>query len=90
MTPPTPSSRGRHGRPWRRLRIQILDRDRRICHLCGHPGADTVDHLVPLAAGGHPTDPANLAAAHLTCNSRKGARLPRQMAVPPMRTSRRW
>jgi 5-methylcytosine-specific restriction endonuclease McrA len=33
----------------------------------------TLDHVVPLVAGGlH--DPANVRLAHLTCNSRKGAK----------------
>jgi 5-methylcytosine-specific restriction endonuclease McrA len=62
------------GRAYDRLRAQILDRDGAVCHLCGRPGASVVDHVVPLAQGGHPTDPANLRAAHNGCNLRKGAR----------------
>ena len=34
-----------------------------VCHLCGHAGADAVDHIVPLAKGGPDTLP-NLAPAH--------------------------
>jgi 5-methylcytosine-specific restriction endonuclease McrA len=62
-----PGSRPR-GRAWERLRRQILVRDGGICGLCGLPGATSVDHRIPLVAGGHPTDPGNLQAAHLSCN----------------------
>lgn len=34
-----------------------------ICHLCGHPGADAADHVVPLAQGGSDTVD-NLRPAH--------------------------
>ena len=59
------------GRPWARLRRHIILRDAGICALCGLPGADSVDHRTALIDGGHPTDPANLQAAHLSCNVRK-------------------
>lgn len=58
----------------------IHARDKNICHLCGkkvkagtkvpHPLAPTLDHLIPLAAGGT-HEPANVATAHFICNSRK-------------------
>lgn len=35
-----------------------------VCHICGHPGADAVDHVVPLARGGSDTDLLNLQPAH--------------------------
>jgi 5-methylcytosine-specific restriction endonuclease McrA len=39
-----------------------------------HPGADlTVDHVVPLAAGGAPFEIANCAVLCRFCNSTKGA-----------------
>jgi 5-methylcytosine-specific restriction endonuclease McrA len=41
--------------------------------ICGQPGADTVDHITPISAGGT-DDPANLSAAHKRCNLAKGAR----------------
>lgn len=49
------------------------------CHLCGKPGADTVDHLIPQALGGsHEAD--NLAPAHRRCNSSRGKRpIPRRI-----------
>lgn len=53
-----------------------------ICHICGDPGADAVDHVIPLAAGG--TDTAdNMKPAHHNvepkCNRIKGAKV-----VPPI------
>lgn len=41
------------------------------CHICGQPGADTKDHVIPLAAGGT-NDPTNIRPAHRSCNSKKG------------------
>lgn len=63
------------GRPWRRTARLVLERDDWVCHVCGQAGATTVDHLVPRHLGGT-DDLSNLAAAHLGCNSRKGARVP--------------
>ena len=64
-------------------RRRIFERDKWRCHLCGkpvvrtvvvpHPLAPTVDHVVPLAAGGT-HEPANCRTAHFICNSRKGDR----------------
>lgn len=58
---------------WRALRRGVLIRDNYRCHICGQLGADQVDHLVPLSAGGtdHPT---NLAAIHRSpCHARKSS-----------------
>lgn len=64
-------------------RAQVFKRDGWRCHLCGkpvnrkatvpHPHAATLDHVVPLAAGGT-HEPSNCRTAHYLCNSRKGAR----------------
>lgn len=58
---------------WKKLRAYILERDRRICHVCGQGGATEVDHLIPVAEGG--TDhPLNLRAIHQRpCHARKSA-----------------
>jgi hypothetical protein len=92
------SGKGRSGRPWRRLRAQILG-DSDVCWWCGHGGADAVDHVIPLSRGGPPLDPANLRPIHgvagcphpgcgLRCNSVRGDRLspPRSDAA----RSRSW
>ena len=45
------------------------------CHICHERGADTIDHIVPVAWGGS-DDIANLAPAHTSCNSRKRDAMP--------------
>ena len=50
----TMSERERNGRgtsQWKRVRQAILSASD-ICWMCGRPGANTVDHIVPLADGG--------------------------------------
>ena len=58
---------------WSRTRKRILHRDRRICYLCGEPGATEVDHVIPASRGGDDSD-LNLAAAHATCHAKKTSR----------------
>lgn len=64
------------GRPWQRLRDQILQRDRYLCQCeaCGKRIApllaDEVDHIVPLARGGD-NSPGNLQAINRECHKRK-------------------
>ena len=67
------------GRPWRRLVARIVERDQGICWLCGYGGATSADHVVAIADGGHPTDPANLRAAHQYCNLARSARRSNEM-----------
>ncbi len=69
---PTHQIRRDRGRPWRRLRAQILTRDRYRCRACGEP-AEHVDHVVPIARGGI-DDPSNLEALCAACNLAKGDR----------------
>ena len=55
-----------------------------VCAICGlpidkrlkfpHPMSPTVDHIIPVAKGGHPSDPTNLQIAHLICNQVKGTK----------------
>lgn len=53
---------GRNSRSWKQMRAAILIASD-ICWMCGRPGADTVDHLVPLSQGGS-NHPSNLRPAH--------------------------
>lgn len=66
------------GSRWRRVKARVIRRDAGICHLCRQPGADSVDHLVPVAKGGELYDLRNLAAAHHNvwpqCNRVRGDR----------------
>ncbi|MEX1173515.1 MAG: HNH endonuclease [Chloroflexota bacterium] len=80
------SNRSRHNdlystRAWQRLSARVL-RAWRGEHgdwcpgyqRAAHPAADlTVDHVLPLAAGGAPFDIANTAVLCRSCNSTKGA-----------------
>ena len=61
----------------------MLDRCGDICHLCGGPGADTVDHIQARALGG--TDALdNLAPAHRFCNTGRGAADPARLVGRPL------
>ena len=52
-----------------------------ICGICGKPVdfslkypdplSATVDHIIPIAKGGHPSDISNLQLAHRWCNRQK-------------------
>jgi 5-methylcytosine-specific restriction endonuclease McrA len=89
-------SKGRAGRPWQRLRRQVIAESTH-CHLCleplhpglhwRHPKATVVDHIVSLIEGGHPTDRANLAAAHRRCNHDKENKRRKQRSL---NASRDW
>ena len=61
-----------------------------VCALCGkpvdktlkwpHPLSKSVDHIIPVSKGGHPSDIQNLQLAHLCCNGEKSSKMiePRQ------------
>ena len=56
-----------------------------ICAICGkpvdktikppHPLSASIDHIIPIAKGGHPADLSNLQLAHRACNRQKGTKL---------------
>lgn len=60
-----------------------------ICGICGkpvdktlkspHPMSATVDHIIPLDKGGHPSDINNLQLAHRCCNREKSNKLVREI-----------
>lgn len=65
-------------------RRQILA-TQEVCALCGqpvdkrlkfpHPMSATIDHIIPVAKGGHPAAMDNLQLAHLICNQTKSTKL---------------
>ena len=56
-----------------------------VCGICGlpvdkdlkspDPMSKTIDHIIPVSKGGHPSDLANLQLAHRCCNRQKGNKL---------------
>lgn len=56
-----------------------------VCGICGmpvdfeykypHPLSPCIDHIVPVAKGGHPSDLQNLQLAHWTCNRQKSDKI---------------
>lgn len=56
-----------------------------VCGICGkpvdkslkypHPMSPVIDHIIPIAKGGHPSDLDNLQLAHWCCNRQKSDKL---------------
>jgi len=63
----------RLSRAYRRARLDVLARDQWTCAYCQQP-ATTVDHVIPIKAGGDPVNHENLVACCVSCNSKKGSR----------------
>lgn len=104
-----PDRDGPHRVQFDRNRKKILA-SQEICGICGkpvdkslkfpHPLSPTVDHIIPIDRGGHPSALENLQLAHFACNRAKSNRIPRPtqaapqpQEAPPMRMlpqSRDW
>jgi 5-methylcytosine-specific restriction endonuclease McrA len=64
---------------------QVILKTQTHCGICGkpvdfsykypHPLSPTVDHIIPINKGGHPTDISNLQLAHRCCNREKSDKL---------------
>ena len=80
---------------YRELKKQILAQND-TCILCGHSGADSIDHIVPVSRGGAERDPSNWAPIHNSpcpycgrrCNREKGVKLIEE--IIDNNTSRDW
>lgn len=67
-----------------------------VCGICGkpvdmslrypNPMSKTVDHIIPINRGGHPSDLENLQLAHLTCNLEKSDKLLKETEKPGPQT----
>jgi 5-methylcytosine-specific restriction protein A len=77
------SGKGRGGRPWRRKRKRVFERDLYLCQRCKRkgkltpvelhgPNAGVCDHIKPLAQGGT-DDEENLEAICKACDKEKTA-----------------
>ena len=79
-----PDSNGVHRLQYERNKKKILA-TQDCCGICGrpvdkslrypHPMSAVIDHIIPVAKGGHPSDLDNLQLAHWTCNRQKSDKL---------------
>jgi len=75
---------GQHRTAFEKNRRRIFA-SQTVCGICGkpvdfslkypHPLSPCVDHIIPVARGGHPSDMSNLQLAHWTCNRQKSDNL---------------
>lgn len=85
-----PDKNGVHRREFDRNKKKIL-MSQDVCGICGlpvdkslkfpDPMSPTVDHIIPIDKGGHPSDINNLQLAHLCCNNQK-----RNKIIAPVET----
>ena len=78
--PLRPDKSGSHRVQYEFNRKRILATED-TCSICGnkvdkslkypHPLSAVIDHIIPIAKGGHPSDIKNLALAHNQCNIKK-------------------
>ena len=79
-----PDKKGAHRSNYERNKKRILA-TQNICGICGQPVdmslkygdpmAPTIDHIIPVAKGGHPSDIDNLQLAHWICNRQKSDKI---------------
>ena len=79
-----PDKTGTHRTVYESNRKKIL-KMQSICGICGKPVnkklkppdplAPVIDHIIPVAKGGHPSDIDNLQLAHSACNRQKSDKL---------------
>lgn len=78
--------KGPHRQSYERNKKKVMA-TQDVCGICGNPidpslkypdpMAGCVDHIIPVAKGGHPSDIANLQKAHWHCNRQKSDKLVR-------------
>ena len=84
MSRPRSDHTGAHRMAYARNRKRIMMSES-ICGICGRPVdmslkapdpmSPTVDHIIPINKGGHPSDMNNLQVAHWICNRMKSDKL---------------
>lgn len=85
-----PDRKGSHRASYEKNRKIILA-TQTVCGICGqqvdmslkspHPMAPCVDHIIPIAKGGHPSSLDNLQLAHWKCNRDKSDKVFRNQEV---------
>lgn len=84
-----PGNRG----AYEKARLKIL-KTQTVCGICGkpvdfsykypHPLSPTVDHIIPIARGGHPSALENLQLAHRCCNRQKSDKVMGNVSSEPV------
>lgn len=79
-----PDQYGKHRSVFESNKKKILA-TQTVCGICGkpvdksfkfpHPLSPSIDHIIPVDKGGHPSDMSNLQLAHLCCNRFKSDKL---------------
>lgn len=79
-----PDKDGTHRAQFDRNKRKIF-RTQTVCGICGqpvdfslkypHPMSATVDHIIPVSKGGHPSDIDNMQLAHFSCNRQKSDKM---------------
>lgn len=82
-----PDQDGTHRMAFERAKKRIYA-TQTVCGICGkpvdfslkypHPLSACIDHIIPIAKGGHPSDIENLQLAHWCCNRQKSDKLLRK------------
>ncbi|HZK34158.1 MAG TPA: HNH endonuclease signature motif containing protein, partial [Bacillota bacterium] len=84
MTGLRPDRKGSHRTNYEKNKRIIL-KTQNVCGICGKPVdmslkygdpmAPTIDHIIPVAKNGHPSDISNLQLAHWICNRQKSDKI---------------
>lgn len=93
-----PDHDGKHRLQYERNK-KIIFASQTTCAICGkpvnfslrypNPMCATVDHIIPIAKGGHPSDLDNMQLAHFRCNLLKGQSTNAEKKVTVPKTSNR-
>lgn len=79
-----PDKQGSHRGTYEKNKIVIF-KTQNTCGICGkpvdftikypHPLSPTIDHIIPINKGGHPSDIENMQLSHFSCNRQKSDKL---------------
>lgn len=82
---PRPDQHGERFSPQFEANKKIILATQSTCAICGgivdktikapHPMSPSIDHIIPVSRGGHPSDISNLQLTHRACNRAKGSKI---------------